>query len=400
MASTAVATSALRVGIDATCWANRRGYGRHARGLVGALLGVDTTNRYTLFVDSPIAGAACPVGADIQMVQAARATAVAAAADGHRSVTDIWRMSRALSAADLDVLLFPTVYSYVPVITTAKKIVVIHDVIVETYPKLTVPGTVSRWLWDAKVKAARWQADALVTVSEHSRRGIIERFNVPADSVFVVGEAGDPVFEVLDRPEPTSRLRSLGVARSRRSIVYVGGFGPHKNLRMLVDAFARLASCQELGEVNLVMVGDDTHEAFYSEVTAIKALVRERGLTGRVIFTGYLPDNELVVLLNLATLLVLPSLLEGFGLPAVEAAACGCPVVATRHSPLPEVLGEGGMYVDPTSQSQLEAALIAVLTSESRRLKMRHEGLAHARQLTWDAAATQMLKVIHEVGHR
>jgi glycosyltransferase involved in cell wall biosynthesis len=113
-----------------------------------------------------------------------------------------------------------------------------------------------------------------------------------------------------------------------------------------------------------------------------------------------LPDVELVVLLNRATVLVLPSLLEGFGLPAIEAAACGCPVIATMASPLPELLGAGGRFVDPMDQAALEHALGEVLESPDVRRQMRAAGLAAAQRLSWDAAAQQMLAVLHRVaGH-
>jgi glycosyltransferase involved in cell wall biosynthesis len=122
------------------------------------------------------------------------------------------------------------------------------------------------------------------------------------------------------------------------------------------------------------------------------------GISNRVIFTGYLPDEELVVLLNLATGLVLPSLMEGFGLPAIEAAACGCPVIATDASPLPALLGAGGLFVDPYQPEALEAALNQLLDSENLRQEMRSAGLEAARALTWEAAARQLMEVIRWTG--
>jgi glycosyltransferase involved in cell wall biosynthesis len=387
----------MRIAVDATCWSQLRGYGRHARCLLGALLRLDTANHYTFVVDSPEIRPPLPERVDLRLVDARRPTTVAAAASGRRSVGDLWRMSRAMSAAGADLLLFPTVYSYVPVWSGARKIVVIHDVIVETYPELSLPSRVARCLWSLKVGLARRQADAVVTVSETSRQGIIDRFKLPPDRVFVVGEASDPVFRVLEAPRLTSRLRSLGVTGSGRSVVYVGGFGPHKNLGALVDVFGRLAARSEFEDVQLVMVGNYQDDVFHSEFTTLRDQVAAGGLERRVVFTGYLPDDELVVLLNLATAMVLPSLLEGFGLPAVEAAACGCPVIATTASPLPALLGAGGLYVDPRKHEELEAALSRVLSSESLRRALRAAGLASAGRLTWEAAARQMLGVLQAV---
>jgi glycosyltransferase involved in cell wall biosynthesis len=178
----------------------------------------------------------------------------------------------------------------------------------------------------------------------------------------------------------------------------VGGFSPHKNLETLVAAFARIASHSELSDARLVMVGEYKREVFHSYFGFIKQQVEDLGITDRVLFTGYLPDDELLVLLNLSTVLVLPSLMEGFGLPAIEAAACGCPVIATTASPLPTLLGEGGLFIDPTNAEDLELALTRVLGSETLRKRMREAGLFAASQLTWHGAARQMLSLIQKVG--
>src|SRR5215475_15176890 len=105
----------MRIGIDATCWLNKRGYGRHARGLLSTLVRTDPGNRYVFFLDSEVQLQTLPTEAEIRLVKSTSPTAVASSANGHRSAMDIWKMSRALSAREFDILLFPTVYSYVPV---------------------------------------------------------------------------------------------------------------------------------------------------------------------------------------------------------------------------------------------------------------------------------------------
>jgi glycosyltransferase involved in cell wall biosynthesis len=386
-----------KIGVDATCWQNNRGYGRHARALLGALARLDTENHYTFFLDDDEGLARLPPGVEARLSPAASPAAVAASADGHRSLGDIWRMSRALSDPKFDLLLFPTIYSYVPVFSRARKIVMIHDVVAETYPQLTLPHPLQRVFWRAKVALGRRQADAIVTVSEYSRQGIARRFKLAPERISVVGEASDPIFRRLPDARLTPLLNSLGFGHDHRSIVYVGGFGPHKNLVSLVAAFARLAARPAYSDIRLVMVGEYEKEIFHSYFGVIKQQVEKLGVADRVIFTGYLSDEELVVLLNCATALALPSLIEGFGLPAVEAAACGCPVIATTASPLPELLGQGGVYIDPHNPAELEEAMDRVLESESLRRKMREAGLAAAGRLTWETAARQMLALIEKM---
>ncbi len=386
----------MRIGVDATCWHNRRGYGRHARALLRALVQRDAANQYTLFLDSDDAAEATPDGCEIRTLSPGVPTVQAASANGRRSLGDMWRMSRALSAPKFDVLLFPTIYSYVPVFGPARKLIMVHDIIAETYPKLTVPNPLSRLFWHIKSALGRMQADALITVSDYSRAGILEHFRMDPKRVFVVGEAPDGVFRKLDQPVPTAALRSAGIDGQSPMVAYVGGFSPHKNLEALVDAFARLSARKEFAKLLLVMVGSKSGDAFYSYFGTIAARVEALGLKDRVIFPGYLDDQDLVVLLNLASVLALPSLMEGFGLPAVEAAACGCPVIATKASPLEGLLGGAGIYIGPR-EAEIAQALERVLSSEELRNRMGACGVAAAQRLTWDAAALQMMDIIRKV---
>lgn len=379
-----------RVAVDATCWQNTRGYGRHARNLLSALSRIDRDNQYIFLVDSKEVLEFVPSNVETILVNAERPTALAASSDGRRALSDILRMSRAFSQPDFDLVLFPTVYSYVPVFSRAHKMVFIHDVIAEKYPELTLPNLPARLAWKIKVGLALRQAGTIVTVSEHSKLGIMDVFKVAANSVQVIGEAHSPIFRRLEK----TAERTL---YDGRQVVYIGGFGPHKNLTRLLGVFARLASRPELSDVSLILVGEFQSEVFYSIYTQLRQQIAALGIERRVVFPGYLPDEALVTLLNQADVLVLPSLLEGFGLPAVEAAACGCPVVATKSSPLPELLGEAGIYFNPLNSNELEEALTRVLCSNVLRQKMSAAGLKAAQTLTWDRAALELKELIESI---
>jgi glycosyltransferase involved in cell wall biosynthesis len=387
-----------RIAVDATCWHNRRGYGRHARALLRALVRLDSGSSYTLFVDSTAPAEPCPEESETRLLRSSAPTVEAASADGHRSLSDMWRISRALSANEFDVILFPTIYSYVPVFSRARKLVMMHDVIAETFPQLTVPRLTARLFWNAKVALGRMQADALITVSDYSREAILKRFGSDPRRIHVAGEAADPIFRKLDDPAPTAKLEELGLYGSGRMVVYLGGFSPHKNLTALVEAFGRIAARPDFSDLKLVMVGDTSGDAFLTYFGEIAAQVKALGLRDRVIFTGFLADEDVVALLNLAKALVLPSLMEGFGLPAVEAAACGCPVIATKASPLEGLLGGAGIYIEPRAE-EIVRALEQMFSSEERRLCMGEQGLRAASRLTWDHAARQLMDVIHPAGN-
>jgi hypothetical protein len=128
---------------------------------------------------------------------------------------DMWHMSRALSDRDLDMLLFPTIYSYVPVLTRAKKLLMIHDIIPEKFPQLTLPGRKGRYFWQLKSALGRWQADAVITVSDYSKQCITVVFNIPSDRVYVVGDASDPIFQVIENPKLPPKLAALIISQRR-----------------------------------------------------------------------------------------------------------------------------------------------------------------------------------------
>jgi glycosyltransferase involved in cell wall biosynthesis len=182
----------------------------------------------------------------------------------------MWAMSRAMSAEPFDVLLFPTVYSYIPVFSAAKKGGGVSRRDRGDF-SATDPSTFSaRMFWKTKVAMARFQADSIVTVSEYSKQCMVRHFGTPADKVRVVGEAPDPAFKVLKSPALTPPLISAGILPDRRKIVYVGGFGPHKNIPALLDAFAKLAT----PDLQLVLVGEYRNEVFHTTYTGASRIHR------------------------------------------------------------------------------------------------------------------------------
>ncbi len=387
----------LKIGVDASCWRLLRGFGRHTRCLLRELLEIDRRNEYLFFVDSERTAAALPKRATARITGDARASS----ASGTRALGTLARTAVAISKAPLDIIFFPAIYSYVPVLSRAKKVVTLHDATAETFPDLVLHNRMARILWRAKTAIARRQADALIAVSAYARDQLSDRFHIPKERVQVVGEAPDPRFRVLPRPVvETETLRKTGFRAGDRAIVYVGGFSPHKNLDVLVDAFGRMTAQPQYRDVKLYLVGDYEGDRFFSCHDKIAAQVAAANLGSRVVFTGFLPDDDLVVLLNLAEMLVLPSMNEGFGLPAVEAAACGCPVIATAASPLPALLGDAMRPVDPRMLDQLQAAMAEILSSEELRDRMGKAGVAAAARLSWATEARRLLSILTQVAAR
>jgi glycosyltransferase involved in cell wall biosynthesis len=213
-----------------------------------------------------------------------------------------------------------------------------------------------------------------------------------------VSEAADPIFRPLKDAFAGEVSKRWGIPADAKCLIYVGGFSPHKNLLMLLDVFHELAGREALHGLRLVLVGDYVGDPFFSCYGQLVERVKLFGMEGRVLFTGRLDDKDLVVLLNRADALVLPSVCEGFGLPGVEAAACGTPIVATTESPLPELLGEGALAVDPSDRTGWLHALERVLTDKALHERMREAALIAASRLSWQNSARQLLSVFDEVG--
>ena len=176
-------------------------------------------------------------------------------------------------------------------------------------------------------------------------------------------------------------LRRFSLLDSR-FVLYVGGISPHKNLGTLLDAFARLRRDPTCSDCRLVLVGDYSGDVFYSAYDELRQKTKLLGLGEAVHFTGYVADEDLVHLYSAAEVFVLPSLLEGFGLPVIEAMACGAPVVASRRGALPEVVGSAGLLFDPDRPGDLYDVLRRVLTDH---------GAARSPAASWTTARRRVL---------
>ena len=312
----------MRFTIDATTWATLRGYGRFTREIVRAMTRSAPEHHYVVCVDETVERSDLPDAVEIVRLRTAVPPARAAAHDGRRSTADLARVAMQLRRTRPDVFFFPTVYTYVPVPTWKPVVVSIHDAIPERNPTLTFATRRARWFWQGKLALARAQADMIVTVSTASRDGLMACFGMPAARVAVVPEAPAAVFTPRDRAAHQQVRARIGVPATDPMVLYVGGLSPHKNLPRLVEAVARAS--RDLAMVPLVVLaGDVTGDVFHTDRVSIEAAAARAGISKRICFAGFVPDEELAALYSGADVVVLPSLDEGFGLPAIEAMACG-----------------------------------------------------------------------------
>lgn len=391
----------MRIGIEACTWANRRGYGRFTRQLVSAMVERHPEHEFVLVVDGHTARECTfPDRASTLVVETTEQPTQAAAADGSRSLKDIWRMSRASTRARFDAFLFPTRYSFYPLFNRTPTVVTFHDATSENHPELLFPSVRARLFWRLKTRLALRAADRLVTVSHDARRQIASAFGLQEDSIAVVSEGPDPIFR------PLADATTVDAARARYAlpaaaplILYVGGISPHKNLQALLRA-AAIVQRKEPGPWHVVLVGDYKGDSFLGCYRELSEMVRTLGLVNRVTFTGFVPDEDLVLLYNAAAMLVLPSKGEGFGLPVVEAMACGIPVAASNLNSLPEVLGGAGLLFDPDSDEAVAASLLRLLREPDLRADLSRRGLARAEAYSWSAGADTMVRALEAAATR
>ena len=383
----------MRIGIDACTWANRRGYGRFARMLVTTMMTEYPDHAFTLVLDQHTAAESeLPNGAKVEIVQTREQPTRAASAYGSRSVADLWKLSRAVSRCDFDVFLFPTSYSFYPLFCKTPTVVVFHDAIAEQHPELIFPRLRSRLLWKLKTWLAIRRADRMVTVSQSAREQLATIFRRPVTAIDVITEGPAPCFQPLDARESAAIvLRRYGLPDNVPLILYVGGISPHKNLERLLRAAKRVRE-----PWHLVLVGDYSNDSFFSSCKEVVELSHALNIVDRVTFTGYIPDADLVVLYNLATMLVLPSLSEGFGLPAIEAMACGLPVAASNRGSLPEVAGEAGLLFDPSSEGEIADAIARLLGDELLRHEISRKAQERAKLFSWKNGARKMMSILEK----
>ena len=387
---------AMKIAVDAACLANERGYGRFARELLQAMIAQSPQDEFVLLVDRRAAARAALPGARMVIVEQGVSPTIAAASDGSRSPLDMLRFSRAVWRERPDVFFSPSVYTYFPLPPGLPAVVTIHDAIAERFPELTLPSWKDRTFWKLKTRLALWQSPIILTVSDFASREIQEVHGVPAARIRVAVEAPAAAYRPSDSPTDVARAASAaGVPSGAPWFVYVGGFNPHKHLDVIVRAHAAVAAGRAIPP-HLVLVGTIDSDVFHGTRTTVLAEIERAGTAALVHWPGFVPDAELRHLLTGAVALLMPSENEGFGLPAVEAAACGTPVIATTASPLPELLAGGGFFVAPRDGDALERGMRTLLDEPETRRTMGARAHAQASRLSWDIAATSALGALRE----
>jgi glycosyltransferase involved in cell wall biosynthesis len=231
--------------------------------------------------------------------------------------------------------------------------------------------------------------EGVITDSQNSKQDICRYLQIPFEKITVIPIASACHFRPLPEAQVGPLLDRYGLVRPY--ILYVGSVEPRKNLLRLLDAYVLLR--QSLPQYRLVIVGARN----YWKSSPVARAVEHQGLQAQVTFTGYIPDEHLPALYNGAALFCFPSLYEGFGLPVLEAMACGVPVVTSSTSSLPEVAGDAALLVDPYNVDEVADAMRRVLQDGDLAHDLRRRGLARAAQFSWEKTARETIAVYEKV---
>lgn len=294
------------------------------------------------------------------------------------------RLSAELAFHPVDVLFVPA--HVVPPIHPRATVVTIHDL-----GYLYEPQAHRDWSRRYLDWTTRWSvraANKIIAISQATKNDLIHFYRVRPDRVSVIYHGIDERFLPVSQSE-TERVRhEIGVERETRFILFVGTLQPRKNLVRLVEAFEKLAD----GDSGITLVLAGYRGWMMEDIDQAIASSRHRN---RVILPGRIPDADLPALYSAAATVALPSLYEGFGLPALEAMACGSPVLVSNRGALPEVVGNAALIVDPLSSDAIAAGLTK-LTDSALRAQLSKGGRERAKQFRWENAGRETLSVLRD----
>jgi glycosyltransferase involved in cell wall biosynthesis len=304
------------------------------------------------------------------------------------------RLSWEMLADPPDLLFVPS--HVLPLVHPRRSVVTVHDLGFLYHPEAHTLSQNFYLRWSTRHNARA--ATRILADSQATRRDLVRHYSIPDSKIAVVYPGRDETLAPVTDPALLSAVRArYGLAGLY--LLYIGTLHPRKNLVRLVQAFGSFLQSSADGSgapvtsLQLVLAGQKGW--LYDDILA---QVRKLGLSDRVVLTGYVPDADLPALLSGALAFVFPSLYEGFGLPLLEAMACGTPAICSDASSLPEVAGDAALLVDPTDTEALADALARLVVDEGLRRELVERGFRQMQRFSWRRCAEETLRVLEEVG--
>lgn len=289
-----------------------------------------------------------------------------------------------------DVLFIPA--HVLPLFHPRRSMVTVHDLGYLHYPEAHTSRDRRYLDWSTRWNARR--ATVVLADSEATRSDLIRLYGAAPEKIHVVYLGRDArLTRVIDAPRLDGIRARYGLCG--RYLLYVGTLQPRKNLERVIQAFERICGLPALADLQLVLAGKQgwLYETLFRQVV-------RAGLQGRVIFPGYIADEDLGALLSGAEAFVFPSLYEGFGIPVLEAGGCGVPVITSNTSSLPEVAGDAALLVDPLDVDAIADAMYRLVSDPSLRAELARRGLENVKRFSWEKCARETLAVLESVAEK
>ena len=295
-----------------------------------------------------------------------------------------------LSLAREGVKLVHEPHYVLPPLLQCRSVVTIHDCIHLMFPEY-LPNRLAYFYAKSSMWAASRKSDRILTVSEASKRDILRFFDVPPEKVAVIYNAIDERFLAPANPERMDLIKKR-YQLDHPFVLYVGNIKPHKNIERLIASFGKAREqCDD--NLKLIIIGDEI-----SKYPGMRQQVHRHKLDKHVRFLGFQPMETLAAFYRLARAFVFPSLYEGFGLPPLEAMACGTPVVTSNVSSLPEVAGGAALLVDPYDEEAIAAGIVRAVTDDTLRNELIELGRQRARTFSWKQSVQKIHEIYMQVG--
>lgn len=357
---------------------NHTGIGRYIRNILQNIAGIDGNNQYSVLVND--SSEYLLESGNLKFCTTRFKVPIYSIREQFMLPSDIRRQ-------DPDLVHYPSFN--VPRLSAAPAVVNIHDLTYLVQPE-ACPNFAARLYAGYMLRMAAKKAARIITGSEYTKKDIVKRLGVAPGRITVIYNGVDSLFRPSGEGEAAQRVAArYGITED--FIFYVGNHGVNKNLKRLLEAFSMLKrrDCQ------LILAGktDPRRKPLYD-------LVGTLGLEGRARFIGVVPEEDLPCLYSTARLFVFPSLQEGFGLPPLEAMACGTPVVSSNATSLPEVVGDAAVTFDPEDTESMAGAIERVFGNRGLREELKGKGLERVKKFSWRTAAEKTLKVYEEVVNR
>lgn len=363
----------MLIAIDASTISTQGGPRTYVLGLITALLSIDRENEYIVFYNDP---------AHVGRFPAAREVVL----NGKSPLARLWREHILLPLAcrreGVDLLHCPK--SAVPYFSPCPTVVTLHDLIPIRHPE--TEKAAARIYWRIQIPVAARRSSFVITDSEHARGEILEDFNLPPEKVAAVMLGFDPLMTGERNIDKTETVRAR-YGLPENYILYVGTIQPRKNIISLIEAYNLLRQRREVAP-KLVIVGRKgwLYDSLFERIKAL-------GLSDEIIFTGFVPDEELPSIYDGAIIFAYLSLFEGFGLPPLEAMACGVPVIASNTTSIPEVVGDAALTVTPTDINSIVNAMETILESPELAERLKTKGLERVKLFSWEKCAQETLDI-------